>query len=164
MRKKKPFVAKMHEVKISRNGEEAIIAYTDPDVAVTHLQIGPEISAMSDADILELFNQTLRAQEALAANFEHVPVEIPPGSPQIKYLANANQWVPRGDVVRCLIEDDENGEAVIVIDNQELTLAEFGRLLTTHAGWGMRIIFLPDDALPENLKIEVREPDDEPIA
>ena len=159
MRKKKPYVAEIHEVKISRNGKEAIIAYTNPDVAVTHLQIGPEITAMSDKDILLLFNQTLQAQKALAANFEHVPVEIPPGSPQIKYHAESDQWVPRGDVIRCLVEDDENGEAVIVIDDQELSLFEFGRLLTTHAGWGMRLIFVPDDALPENLKIEVREPD-----
>jgi hypothetical protein len=100
----------------------------------------------------------------MAASYEHVPVEIPPGKPQIRYAAEGDQWVPRGDVLRCLIEDNEHGQAVIRIDEHELSLQQFGRLLTTHAGWGMRIIFMPDDALPENLQIVVREPESDDAA
>jgi len=38
--------------------------------------------------------------------------------------------VPRGDVLRCIIDDGgPKGEAVIHIDDQELSLREFGRLL-----------------------------------
>lgn len=48
-----------------------------------------------------------------------------------------------------------------MIDDRELTQAEFGRMLTTCAGWGMRIAFVPDDDLLRQPAIEVREPDDE---
>jgi hypothetical protein len=34
---------------------------------------------------------------------------------------------------------------------------EFGHLLTTHAGWGMRIVFVPVDELDEEPRIEIRE-------
>ena len=36
---------------------------------------------------------------------------------------------------------------VIGIDDQELSWREFGRLLTTYACWGMRIVFVPEDRL-----------------
>jgi len=42
--------------------------------------------------------------------------------------------------------------------DRELSLAEFGRMLTTYAGWGMRIAFVPDDDVHEEPRIEVREP------
>ena len=35
---------------------------------------------------------------------------------------------------------------------------EFGRLLTTHAGWGIRLVFVPDNELHEKPRIVVREP------
>ena len=53
---------------------------------------------------------------------------------------------PRGDVLRCIIDDGgPNGEVVISIDDQELSLREFGRMLAVHAGWGMRIAFVPEE-------------------
>ena len=53
--------------------------------------------------------------------------------------------MPRGDVLRCIIDDaGPNGEVTIHIDDQELSLAEFGRLLSVHGGWGMRIAFVPE--------------------
>jgi hypothetical protein len=57
-----------------------------------------------------------------------------------------------------LIHDDENGQLVVEIDDQELNLEQFGRLLTTYAGWGMRIEFVPEDALHRRPAHEVREP------
>jgi hypothetical protein len=45
--------------------------------------------------------------------------------------------------------------------NAELSLEEFGRMLMTHAGWGMRIEFGPDDELHRRPALEVREPDPE---
>ena len=53
---------------------------------------------------------------------------------------------------------DEDREAVITIDDQELSLRQFGRLLTTYSGWGMRIVFVPDHELADSPRIEVREP------
>ena len=114
---------------------------------------------MSDAAILDLFNSVIDAQGQMAAEYDNRVIEIPLGRPQIKYVADADQWVPRGQVLRCLIEDDENGELLVQIDDQELRLQEFGRLLRTYAGWGMRITFVPDDRLTEEPEVEVREPD-----
>jgi hypothetical protein len=64
-------------------------------------------------------------------------------------------------VLRCLVEDDENGQLVVVIDDNEMTLQEFGRMVTSYAGWGMRIEFVPDDQLHRRSALEVREPDPE---
>jgi len=66
--------------------------------------------------------------------------------------------VPRGDVLRCYIEDNEDGEAVIHIDDHELSLRDFGRLLTVHAGWGMRISFVDEDSIYEEPEVIVRDP------
>ncbi len=52
-------------------------------------------------------------------------------------------------------------EATVWIDHQELSLREFGRLRVTHAGWGMRIVFVPDDEIDAMHPIEIREPDDD---
>jgi hypothetical protein len=66
-------------------------------------------------------------------------VEIPRGHQQLDYFAPAGQWVPRGAVLRCLIDDSTEGEPVIHIDDHELSLREFGGLLRTYAGWGMAL-------------------------
>ncbi len=64
----------------------------------------------------------------------------------------------RGDVLRCIIDDSgPNGEVTIHIDEQELSLAEFGRLLRVHAGWGMRITFVPEEFVTENPTVKVRK-------
>ena len=61
-------------------------------------------------------------------------------------------------MLRCLVQDDENGQLVVAIDDHELSLEQFGRLLTTYAGWGMRIEFVPEDELHRRPVHEVREP------
>jgi hypothetical protein len=89
-----------------------------------------------------------------------VATEAPAGRPQLRYFPESGQWVPRGGVVRCLVEDDEEGQAIIRVDDRELTLAEFGRLLVTHAGWGMRVEFTPADATDQRPRLEVRDPEE----
>lgn len=158
MKRKQRYIARPDEVNITREGDVAIIKYEETGVPTTHLTIGPEIAELSDEGILELFNDSLRAQAQLAAEYKHVAVEVPLGSPQIKYVAGCDQWVPRGNVLRCLIGDDENGRAVLEIDDHELSMEEFGKLLVTYAGWGMRIEFVPDDQLHRRPAHEVREP------
>jgi len=160
MKRKERYIVRMDEVTITRNGEEAVIQYKEEGVMTTHLEIGPEITDMTDAEILELFNDMLRAQAQLAAENKHVAVEVPLGSPQIKYFARGDQWTPRGDVLRCLI-NDMDGQAVIEIDDKELQIEEFGRLLTTYSGWGMRIEFVPEEEIHRRPALEVREPDRE---
>ena len=158
MKPKERYIARLDEVTITREGDSAVIRYKEEGILTTHLKIGPEIAGMSDEAILELFNDTLRAQAKLAAEYKHVAVEVPLGSPQIKYFARSYQWCPRGGVLRCLVEDNENGQWVVEIDDQKLSLEEFGRMLTTYAGWGMRIEFVPDDQLHRRPALEVREP------
>ncbi|MBI4316905.1 MAG: hypothetical protein HY675_00325 [Chloroflexi bacterium] len=66
--------------------------------------------------------------------------------------------------MRCVIGDGgPDGEAEEYIDDQELSLGEFGRLLTTYAGWGMRIVFVAEDEIHEEPEIVVCEPDDEDL-
>jgi hypothetical protein len=161
MRRRRPAVASLDEVEISREGDDAVIRYKDPQVATTYFHVGPTLGGMSDQQVLEAFNAALR-DEAAAAAGDHVAVEIPDGRPQIRYFAPGDQWVPRGGVLRCVIDDSgPDGEAIIHVDDRALSLPEFGRLLCTYAGWGMRIAFVPEDALAEAPTIEVGEPEEE---
>ncbi|MBL9107055.1 MAG: hypothetical protein JNL82_39505, partial [Myxococcales bacterium] len=45
------------------------------------------------------------------------------------------------------------------IDDRELSWDAFGRLSTSFSGWGARIIFVPDDEIHLDPKIEVGEPE-----
>jgi hypothetical protein len=159
MRLKHPHVAMLDEVAITREDDGAVIAYKDRTVRTTHFRLGPEVHRMTDREILDRFNAGIRATEALAADYQHVAVEVPPGRPQIAYFARGDQWTPRGDVLRCVIDEGPNRMPLIHVDDHELSWAEFGRLLLTYGGWGMRIVFVPDDRLDEDPEIEVREPD-----
>ncbi len=162
MRKLRPAVASLDEVEIRREGDDAVIEYKDPQISTTYFHVGPSLCGMSDQEILDEFNAVLRADAEVAAAYEHVAIEVPDGRPQIRYFAPGDQWVPRGGVLRCVIDDGgPGGEAVIHIDDQSLTLTEFGRLLCTYAGWGMRLTFVPEDGIAGSPEIEVREPDDE---
>jgi hypothetical protein len=159
-RKKRPVQMELGEVRIEREGDAAILTPRDPSVAVTHFPLGAQIARMSDEEILALFNATIAAQARLAAERQYVAIEVPPGRPQIRYFPEGDQWLPRGGVVRCIVEDGDNGQAVIYVDDRELSLEEFGTLLTTYAGWGMRIEFTPDDEVDRRPRLEVREPED----
>jgi len=77
-------------VTISRDGEDAVIRYKEEGIMTTHLKIGPEISSMSAEAILELFNDTLRVQAELAAEYKHVAVEF-------------GIRAPKGSTTRCAI-------------------------------------------------------------
>lgn len=162
MRKPRPIVTSLNEVTITRENDSASIDYKDPAYASTHFQIGPEIELMTDQEIVDLYNETLREQARLAAQWKHVVVEVPLGSPQIEYSPQCDQWTPRGSVLRCLIDDTMEGqerEPVITIDDKELTWREFGRLVCTYAGWGMRIEFVADDRIHRRPALEVKEPE-----
>ena len=161
MRKRRPPVASLDEVTIRREGDDAIIDFHDPTIATTHFHIGPTVRRLSDRQILERFNEVVAEEASAARDAQHVAIEIPAGRPQIHYFPAAAQWAPRGGVLRCVVDDTgPDGEAVVHIDEQSLSLAEFGRLLCTYAGWGMRITFVPEDSLACAPRVEVREPED----
>lgn len=164
MRKPRPIVYSLQEVTITREGHTAIIEYKDPAYGTTHFGIGAEIAMMTDQEIIARYNDTLRATAELVASHPYVAREIPLGSPQIEYFARADQWTPRGNVLRCLVSDtsvEGEQEPLIEVDGKELSWREFGRLLCTYAGWGMRIEFTPDDAIHRRPKLVVQEPHNE---
>jgi len=161
MRNKKPCRATLDEVSICRDAETAIITYHNPDVATTYFRLGEKMAGMTDGQILDHFNKMIEVRDMMAATYEHVAVEVPPGQPQIEYFAAGDQWTPRGDVLRCIVAGDgSDDDAFVYIDDKELTLREFGKLLSTYSGWGMRITFVPDDELENEPKIELSMPEE----
>jgi hypothetical protein len=152
------YIAALDEVTVTRDGEFARIEYKEGDIADALLEIGPEIVEMSDSEIVELHNEVLRDKAAQASEYKQVAIEMPLGSVQIEYFARCDQWVPRGSVLRCLVEHDEHGQVIVKIDEQELRLKQFGKLLTTYGGWGMRIEFVPQEEVHRRPVVEVREP------
>ena len=161
MRKKRPRPASRDQVRITREGETAVIEYADPSVRVVNLRVGPSLAGMTDAEVLELFNDMLEAQAEIAAGVDPTLTEIPPGLPQIEYSERSDQWVPRGQVLRCHIEGDAEEGTIVQIDDVELDMAAFGRMLQVFSGFGMRIAFVDEEDVTEEPEIVVREPDDD---
>jgi len=152
----------LDEVIITRDETSAHIRYKDPDFAETTLTIGPAVQEMTDQEIVDRYNEVLKGEAEMARRYKYVAVEPPLGSPQIKYHRQCDQWSPRGDVLRCLVGDtiEDERKPVIVIDGKELTWQEFGKVIVTYAGWGMRIEFTPEDEVHRRPKLVVREPEE----
>jgi len=112
---KKPRVARPEEVRITKGINEAIIEFVEPGTSSTNLVIGPEVAQMTDLEILDMYNDVVRAQERAIVEYEHVAVEIPPGRPQIRYFARGDQWVPRGDVLRCYVTGSSPDDEAVTI-------------------------------------------------
>jgi hypothetical protein len=161
MKGKVRYIARLPEVIVKRDGDFARIEYKEGDIAASLLKIGPEIREMSDSEIVELHNETLRDKARRASEYKQVAVEMPLGSAQIEYFARCDQWVPRGTVLRCLIRDSLQGQLLIRVDEQDLRLKQFGKLLSTYEGWGMRIEFVPQEEVHRRPVVEVREPTEE---
>jgi hypothetical protein len=161
----RPYVASADQVRITRQGDVAIIEYADDSVATTHLTMGAEkLATMSDEDLLEYWNEGITAREEHARRLSYTATEVPPGKPQVEFFEEANQWTPRGHVVRCQILSDaaiqpDVDEPFVSIDGRDFTLGEFMTMVGTFGGWGMRIEFVPDDELHHRPKLKVREPD-----
>jgi hypothetical protein len=159
MRLKKSTRVSVEQVRIAREGNGAIVDHADAGISGAHLAIGPEIATMTDAEIVDLYNGILESQHRLLAEWDKTVIEEPLGEKQIDYHEDSDQWVPRGDVLRCVIDDGgPEGEVTIHIDDKELSLAEFGRMLTVHAGWGMRIAFVPEEFICENQRSKSESP------
>ena len=157
-RPKRFYLASLDEVKITRDGDTAHIEYVEDNVFSRNLVLGPKIEQMTDQDILDEHNAHIRAAGELAHQFRNKPLtEIPLNRPQAEYFDKGYCWVPQADVLRCIVTTDEDtGETSIIIDDQEFSLAEFGKILSAREGWGMRIAFVEEDELHRQPKIEGR--------
>lgn len=103
---------------------------------------------MTDLELLDIHNHIARKMIESSENYEHIAFEIPEGKPQIRFEQNSYQWVANGDVIRCCVGwNEKNDGPAIEIDDKTLTWQEFGRMISTWEGWGMRIICVPDDQL-----------------
>ena len=105
MRPKRPHIVTLNQVRIRRTGESAVVEYLDPAILPVVISVGPDADRLSDAEILDRHNAHLREAEALTKGRQHIVVEIPPGRRQIEYSVAGGQWVPRGGVLRCLIDE-----------------------------------------------------------
>lgn len=170
---------------MTRDGDDAVIEYADPKIAPTRFKVGAErLAAMSDAELLECWNDDLQASEDLGRSPSSPPSEIPVqatedlsrsqgftatevplGKPQVKYEPMSDQWVPRGHVVRAVILTDAAAAVdlegpFVSIDDRAFTVAEFVKMVGSFGGWGMRITFVPDGEIHEKPTTEVREPEE----
>lgn len=162
---RRPHRASPDEIKLTRDGDNVIITYADDAVATTRFRLGRKrIASLTDEQILEIWDDHLATRDASMAEYEHVAIEVPPGSPQVEFFERGDQWVPRGHVLRCVVmgSGDSPEEPFLSIDGRDFTPTEFARMVSTFGGWGMRITFVPDDELHEEPVVEVCEPDPKP--
>ena len=65
MRLKKSTRVSIEQVRITREGDGAIVDHADAGISGAHLAIGPEIATMTDAEIVDLYNGILESQHRL---------------------------------------------------------------------------------------------------
>jgi hypothetical protein len=53
MRMKKPVRAVIDQVRITRDGNDVIIDYADPEISGTRVTIGPQLKTMTDRDVVD---------------------------------------------------------------------------------------------------------------
>jgi hypothetical protein len=75
MRLRKPTRAITDQVRITREGNDAIIDYAEASISETRITIGPDITTMTDREIIDVFNGILAAQERLLAAWDKTVTE-----------------------------------------------------------------------------------------
>jgi len=75
---KRPHVASAEQVRITREGDTAIIEYADPSVATTYLKVGAErLASMTDEELLDFWNDGIEASEDHRRSLSYTATEIP---------------------------------------------------------------------------------------
>jgi len=143
---KRFYLASLDEVAITRDGDTATITYVEDNVMIHCLKLGPAIEHMTDQDILDEHNAHIRTTGELAHEYRDMLLtEVSLGKPQVEYFDRGRYWVPRADVLRCIVTaDTEADKTAIIIDDLEFSLQEFGKMLSTREGWGKRIAFVTE--------------------
>jgi len=65
----------------------------------------------------------------------------------------------QGQVLRCHLSDDKDGNLVVYVDDKELDAEAFLSLIKPFAGWGMRLTFMDDSQVYDEPSVIIREPD-----
>lgn len=106
---------------------------------------------------------TLRVErDTLLGTLDYGPARIATGSMGYKHKPVAHDAVLHalgepGFLLK-IIPHVDGTPRICELVRYRLGNVEFGRLLTTYAGWGMRVIFVPDDETQIEPRVEVREP------
>ena len=99
---KRPYVAPADQVRITRDGDNAIIEYADESVATTHLRVGAEkLAAMTDEELLAFWNDGIEASEGHRQSLSYTATEIPVGKPQVEFFERGNPVDAKG--ARCAL-------------------------------------------------------------
>lgn len=161
MARPKPFIATLQDVQITREGTAVHFSYPGRDHGGQIIEVGEDTTNMTDLELLEIHNDIARKTIEMIKSYEHIAIEIPEGKPQISYDKQCCQWVAKGDVIRCIVGWDEQNEGPsIEIDDKVLTWQEFGKMVSTWEGWGMRITCVPDNELSKTPTVVIGERDD----
>ena len=75
MRLKKPTRVLIDQVRITREGSDAIIDHADAGISGTRITVGPDIATMTDREIIDVFNGILAAQERLLAAWDKTVID-----------------------------------------------------------------------------------------
>ena len=79
---KRPYVVSADQVRITREGDDAVIEYADDTVATTHLKMGADkLTAMTDEELLDFWNHHIAAREDDRQSSSYTATEIPVGKP-----------------------------------------------------------------------------------
>jgi hypothetical protein len=126
-------LAGLGDVRISRDGDAAIIEYPGDPPVLVRIAVGLRARTLTDQEILDLHNQRLLAMtDAMIA------------APQVIWDERAGCWRPHGRVVACVVDAGAGlDEPLVAIDDVELSLGELGRLLAGH-GAAVRLLFIDD--------------------
>jgi hypothetical protein len=65
----------------------------------------------------------------------------------------------QGQVLRCHLSDDEDGNLVVYVDDKELDADAFLSLIRPFAGWGMRLTFMDESQVYDEPSVIIRDPD-----
>ena len=60
MRLKKPTRVSIDQVRITREGNDAIVDRADAGIVGTRLTVGPDLATMTDREIIDVFNGIVR--------------------------------------------------------------------------------------------------------
>ena len=94
---KRPYVASADQIRITREGDDAIFEYADDSVGTTRMRFGAaKLATMTDDELLEWWNDGIQARDEHAESLTYTATEIPAGKPQVAFFEEGDQWTPRG--------------------------------------------------------------------
>lgn len=131
-RKKRPHVATPDEIEIRRDGDFAIISYTDDSIETTQYRIGAErLERMTDEDILTLWNAGLATSDEEARS-----------------RRDMSGLLSSDKTLTCTVSRAPLGpsDTFVSVGGRSYTPMELAHLIGRHEGWSVTISLAPPAA------------------